>query len=424
MSKIARYLEKFFKKFGNFDHSIFNQIYLYFVDNLILYYDTLKHYQDRVEPPLKRQISYHGTSMFLVSVMIKFLLLTWFDEDFLKIMTGDILYNFTTYYRKGYIFFSNLIALTLLIRAVVFYHEKKLKIYNNEIITINNGGNIFKYNNNENSLLIIANSVDWLKNGFIIHFYVTAMICIILTVYVYIFSEIHYNILVLMIFTTQLIIFIKIIYVSYAGYIMFVAITFIFLKLKQNEIIKSIKLNVLWRNKFRLYDNLKDYHQLTKLVNKLGKLINVICGIIYLFIPLFISQILWILNDVESKNNMDIIAQGLFITGVSALFIIIYIFVDIMSNITQAKRTLPKYLYPIFHEKQFTRFEHRISLNLNYNFGQLSDIMVRIKIDSFIARLNKEFVGFYFLYLFKVTKLTFLKLIYMLMSDFVLIQDF
>ena len=74
---------------------------------------------------------------------------------------------------------------------------------------------------------------------------------------------------------------------------------------------------------------------------------------------------------------------------------------------TKLNQTLPKYLYSIFHEKQFTRFQHRITFNLNYNFGQLSDIMVRIKIDSFIARLNEEFVGFYCFNSFIITKLTF-----------------
>ena len=95
-----------------------------------------------------------------------------------------------------------------------------------------------------------------------------------------------------------------------------------------------------------------------------------------------------------------------------------------MSRITKVSHSLTKYLYPIFHEKQFTRFEHRIAFNLNYNFGQLSDIMVRIKIDSFIARFNEEFVGFYCFNMFEITKLTFFELVCMLMSDFVLIQDF
>ena len=423
MSKFARFLDKIFKNFGTFDNSIFNRIHLYLVNNYILYYETLQHYQDKIEPSLKRKLLYHGTSLFLVSVIIKYLFLISFDDDSLKIMTGDILHVLTSYHRKGYIFFINLLASTLLIRFVVFYYEKKLTIYKNEIITINNGGNIFKYKNNENSFLIIANSVNWIKNSFILTFYYISLIYIILSVIVYIFSKNNYNILLLMIFTIQLIIWIKIIHLIYAGYIIIIALTFMFLKLKQNDIMKSIKLNVLWRNKFRLYDSLKDYHQFTRLVDKLSKLINVICGIIYSIIPFLISQVLLILTE-KSKNNLEIIVHVFFILMGIVLFIIIYIFDDILSNISQANQTLPKYLYPIFHEKQFTRFQHRIAFNLNYNFGQLSDIMVRIKIDSFIARLNEEFVGFYCFNLFGITKLTFFELVYMLMSDFVLIQCF
>ena len=424
MLKFARYLEIIFKKFGTFDNSIFKRIHLYLVDNYILYYDTFEHYQDGVEPPIKRKLLYHGTSLFLLFGLIKYLLLTWIDEDSIKIMTGDILFVWTNYYRKGYIFFINLLILTILIRSVVFYYEKKLKIFKNEIITINNGGNLFKYNNNENSLLKTANLVIWIKDGFIIHFYIIAIIFILLSVVVFIFSENNYNIFLFIIFTMQIIIGLKIIYIIYSGYIIIIAIMFMFLKLKQNDIIKSIRFNVLWRNKIRLYDNLKQYHQFTKLINKLSKLINFICGIIYLFIPLFISQILSILTDVESKNDLEIIAQILFLSSICGLFIIIYISVDTLSNITKVNQSLPKYLYPIFHDKQFTRFQHRICFNLNYNFGQLSDIMVRIKIDSFIARLNEEFVGFYYFNLFAITKLSFFELIYMLMSDFVLIQGF
>ena len=338
-------------------------------------------------------------------------------------LTGDIFHNLTSYHAKVYIFFINLLALTILIRAVVFYYEKELTIYMNEIITIKNGGIIFKYKNNENSLLIIANSVNLIKNCFIIHFYSISFIYIVLSVIVYIFSENNYNVLLFIIFTIQNIIWIKIIYQIYAGYIIVIAITFMFLKFKQNDIIKSIKLNVLWRNKFRLYDNLKVYHQFTRLVDKISKLINVICGIIYSFIPFYISQVLWIVTE-KSKNNLDITAHVLFFVLVIVLFIIIYICDDILSKITKANQSLPKYLYPIFHEKQFTRFQHRICFNLNYNFGQLSDIMVRIKIDSFIARLNEEFVGFYCFNLFEITKLTFFELVYMLMSDFILVQHF
>ena len=158
------------------------------------------------------------------------------------------------------------------------------------------------------------------------------------------------------------------------------------------------------------------YHQFTRLVDKLSKLINVICGIIYLYTPFFISQILWQLTEEEPKNILENFAKLFFLFVVIIIITSLYIFDDIISSITKFNRKLPNYLYPIFHNKHFTRFDHRISFNLNYNFGQLSDIMVRIKIDSFIARLNEEFVGFYFFNLFKVTKLAFFQYIYIILT--------
>ena len=424
MSKIVRLLEKIFKEFGTFDNSIFKRIHLYLVDNYILYYDSYHNYQDRVEPPFKRKIMYHGISLLLISVLIKFFLLTLFDDDSLKINMGDILPVYTAYYRKGYIFFINFLLLFIMFRRVILYYEKKLTININEIKTINNGSNIFKYNNNESSLIIIANFAYWIKYFYLIGFYLISTLHIIFSLATYIFTHNNYNIIILMVSTIHNIICFKILNTNYPGYAMITLTTFIFLKLKQNDIIKSIRFNVLWRNKFRLYDNLKQYHQFTRLVDKLGKLINVLSGIIYLITPFFISQILWILTEEEPKNLLDKVAQVLFIFMVIVMIIVIYIFDDILSRIAKVSHHLPKYLYPIFHDKQFTRFQHTIGLNLNYRSGILSDIMVRIKIDSFIARLNEEFVGFYCFNLFEVTKLAFFEYIYMLMSVFVLIQDF
>ena len=424
MSKFTRFLEKIFTNLGTFDHSIFKSIYSYLVRNYVLYYDNLQNYQERVNPPLKRKLLYHGYTLLLVWLLIKFSILTRFDDYSLKIMTGDVLHIFTSYYRQGYIFIINSLVVTILLRLVTYYGEKKMSININEIKTFKNGAIIFKYRNNEKRLIIIANSVYWLKKFYNTYCNFLSIIHIILSVIAYIFTDNNYNLLVMMVFTIQHIIFFKIIFSIYPGFLMLMSTTFMFLKLKQNDIIKSIRFNVSWRNKFRLYDNLKQYHQFTELVDKLSKLINLFCGIIYSISPFLISQTLWILIESSPKSFVEKLAQIAFIFMIVVTFILLYIFLDILSNITQLNQTLPKYLYPIFQDKQFTRFKHRISFNLNYNFGQLSDIMVRIKIDSFIARLNEEFVGFYCFNLFQLTKLTFFEYIYMLISDFVLIQDF
>ena len=227
-----------------------------------------------------------------------------------------------------------------------------------------------------------------------------------------------------MISTLHNIICIKIIDSNFMELAMFTFIILHFLKLKQNDIIKSIRFNVLWRNKVRLYDNLKEYHQFTSISNKFSKLINVMCGIMYLLTPLIVSHLLRILTEEESQNIWVKLFKIIFTFLVTLVIFIIYIFGDFVSNITKINQTLHKYLSQIFKVKNFNRFHHRISLNLNYNFGQLSDIMVRIKIDSFIARLNEEFVGFYCFNLFEVTKLAFFKYIYMLISVFILLQNF
>ena len=424
MFKIARLLEIIFKKFGTFDNSIFKRIYIYLVDNYIVYYDNLQNYQDRVEPSLQRKLFYHGNTLVLVSGLIKFLLLTFVEDVSLKVNLGDILHIVISFHRKYFIYINNVLILTILVRLVIFYYEKRLTIKISEILTNNNGCNIFRYNSNEKSLLIIANSAYFSSKVYLIFLYLISILHIISSISAYIVTKKNYNLIALIISTLHNIVLCKIVVMNYAGYTMFGCTTLLFLKLKQNDIIKSIRFNVLWRNKVRLYDNLNDYHQFTRLVDKLSKLINVMCGIIYLFTPFLISQILWELIEEKPKNITENLGQIFFVFVVISLIIIMYIYDDIVSSITKNNQTLPKYLYPIFHDKQFTRFEHRIAFNLNYNFGQLSDIMVRMKIDSFIARLNEEFIGFYCLNLFEVTKLAFFEYIYMLMTVFVLIQEF
>ena len=423
MSKIAILLERIFNKFGTFNYSIFKRIHFYFVDNYIVYYDTLQNYQDRVKPPFKRRLFYHGINLVLVSALIKFLFFTLVEDVSFKVNMGDIFYIFISYHKKVYIYFSTVLALIILFRLVIFYYEKKLTININEILTTNNGRNIFKYNNNENSFLIIANSAYWITKLYMIFSCSVSTLHTLCSIYAYIYIKHNYNFAVLIISTIHNIFCIKIIDNNFMGSAIISIITLNVLKLKQNDIIKSIRFNVLWRNKVRIYDNLKDYHQFTRLVDKLSKFINVMCGIMYLLTPLIISHLLWVLTEEESENIWENLFEIIFTFLVTLVIFIIYIFGNFVSNITKVNQTLPKYLSSIFKDKNFTRFEHKHSLNLNYNFGQLSDIMVRIKIDSFIARLNEEFVGFYCFNLFKVTKLSFFKYIYIFMSVFVLIQN-
>ena len=91
-----------------------------------------------------------------------------------------------------------------------------------------------------------------------------------------------------MISTLHSIIIIRILIVTLTGTGVFGFTTFMFLKLKQDDMIKSIRFNVLRHNKIRLYDNLKQYHQFTIIVDKFSKLINYMAGVIYIYTPLIL----------------------------------------------------------------------------------------------------------------------------------------
>ena len=106
------------------------------------------------------------------------------------------------------------------------------------------------------------------------------------------------------------------------------------------------------------------------------------------------------------------------------LMTLLYIVNYLCTSITTANQSITKYLYKVFNDQNFNRLSQQsVGLNLNYNFGQLSNIMVHMKIDSFIARLNEEYIGFYCFNLFPFTKLAYFQYLYIFMTSFVLIYE-
>ena len=138
--------------------------------------------------------------------------------------------------------------------------------------------------------------------------------------------------------------------------------------------------------------------------------------------PGMFSQAMMILN-IQANNLEEMILQKLVMLIVPFYVILIFIINHLACTITTVNQSIPKYLYQVFNKKNFSRLNHQVGLNLNYKSGQLSNIMVYMKIDSFIARLNEEYVGFYCFNLFEFTKLSFFQYLYVFMTAYVLIND-
>ena len=421
---MTRYLDIIFIELDTFNKSIFNRLYLYSVDSYLVYYDTLENYQDRVEPSVKRKLIYYSLYLLLFSAIIRMFLLNFFNDDDFNVNIGDVLFAITTNYRKWYILIINLLAEIILVKLGIFYYEEKVTTNLSKVVFTNDSHNILKYKSGEKSLLRISNiTYYYLKYTDTVVYYPASLMITICALIAYLFTEYEYNIIILMVSTIYTIIILKIIIGTIFSLGIFCFTSLMFLKLKQDDIIKSIRFNVIWRNKIRLYHSFNDYHDFTIMVKIFSKFMNFLTGVCYFINPYVLSQVIRTLNE-EPKNYLDNFLQKLGMFCIIAYIFVLYILDDIASTLTKVNKTLPKYLYPIFKGKNFNRFNYSIGMNLNYRSGQLSDIMVRMKIDSFIARLNQEFIGFYCFNSFKLTKLGFYKYLYMCMSTFVLIQDF
>ena len=291
-NRILRFLKKIFNKLGTFNKSIFKLLHSYFVENYMVYYDTIDNYQSRTEPPIKRQLLYYSNILILVSGLIKAILLTFVKDDWIKIHTGEVLFLFVTNYEKLYAYLIFAITFIIMLKLATLYYEKNLVINWSKLVSAKSGFKLLQY-----SLLMTANLLYWIgKIIGIIFFWLIFLSYLNINVIGYFNTEYNFSLIVLLISTVQFMVCVNIVIVTMAGSIMFFCITLKFLKLKQDEIVKSIRLTVLWRNKVKLYSKLKVYHDFTVTVSGMSKLINIVVGMFYVFRPVIFSQLIMILN--------------------------------------------------------------------------------------------------------------------------------
>ena len=419
MEIIATSMETIFVKLGTFNSSILQRLHLFFANNYFVYYDTLENYQGRIEPTRERKLLYHLYNLILVSGLLKYVSLTYYQDDWLKVITGEVFFLYLTHYKRVYAYINFGLVFIIFIKLLMFYYEKNLNFDCNKLVS---SSNLLKYHNH--SFLIVVNVLYWL--GYLVTvllIYFDAIIITIFTLLAYFNHTYNFNLLILIISAIQVVICIKICFETVISLAILYITVLIFLKWTQDEIIKSIRFNVFWRNKVKLNDSFKVYHQFTRTVNEMSKLINMLIGMIYILTPVMFSQAIVLFNE-QAITLVDNLMKLLFIAIIPFTIICIYLVNHLGSSITIVNQSIAKFLYPLFNDKNFNRLSQQsVGLNLNYNFGQLSNIMIHMKIDSFIARLNEEYIGFYCFNLFQFTKLAFFQYLYMFMTAYVLVFD-
>ena len=128
---------------------------------------------------------------------------------------------------------------------------------------------------NQDRLILVANILFWLSRFVLLAFRTIFFInLVILFVGVYFFSDFDFNILILILTLVHAVFCYQQTLILFTGGFVFIFIIIIFLNMKLHEIIKLIRISVLWRNKLRLLDNMMTYHKFTKLVHEISGVIN------------------------------------------------------------------------------------------------------------------------------------------------------
>lgn len=224
------------------------------------------------------------------------------------------------------------------------------------------------------------------------------------SIVVYMKSEVPYNLLILAINSTlQSIWLTNSIGIALSGAtIFYMALSM--LKYRFKEVMYLVNVP----SKSHIKKALKSYDDLVCDIKFIRPVVNSIIGMIYLSAPFLIGYLFRMGVD----PSVNLIGQALALTTFCVASLSNYVIYAMCSSICTMTHLIVKLIYPI-------QLNNISSTDLTRSTKIL---LIKLKIDSFISRLNKEFVGFRCLYFIKFTKLSFYKYIIGITSTYLLIN--
>ena len=208
-----------------------------------------------------------------------------------------------------------------------------------------------------------------------------------ITIVAYLYHD-YGNVIILCFWTIIIIITVNqiILIVLIGTFLFYVPITL--LNYRLDELIVKLRVSIRCNNERDVHQVLASYDELIAIVKQLSGPYNMIIGLVYCLVPYIIAlslELTKIDRDDLLFNLVKLMFFGIFlITNVNA-----FIINQISASITVRNKSIPRYLYPLFTKRGNAR------------------IRMKLEIESFIARLNTEYIGYYCLNLFKFTKMAF-----------------
>ena len=160
LNRIAAILETIFRELGTFNNSIFKRYHLFFVDNYIVYYYSIENYKSRTEPSTQRKLHYHLNILIVVSYLIKYVLLTLFEDEWLDYYIDEIYFLYFPYYKRIYVYIICFVIFIIMLKLAIYYYERNLSVNWSKLDSNESGDRLLKHN--QDTLLIMANLIYWI----------------------------------------------------------------------------------------------------------------------------------------------------------------------------------------------------------------------------------------------------------------------
>ena len=393
-------------KKSNLD-KILNKLLSYAFDRHIFYHNSIDSYYSRKEPSFWRKVKFYSRFLVLIIITLKSGLSLLLPNTLLltPLRDGTILYGKQSILLQAMEF--SLCFVSLLAKSVIVYYESKknLKIID---IVVDLKARKQKYQMSQKHIKKIT-LMTWL----IYYGYtrITGSIVLLLAILTqssiaigtYLFCD-YGNVIILWLWTIIIIIAMKevIIILLYGAFWFYVPITL--LNYRVDELIDKLLVSIRNNNTLVIHKIVESYDQLISDCQQLSPTYNVIIGLVYCLVPYIISIFVELMkidrNDLLFKLLKICFIIFFMISNINA-----FIMNQLSASITVRNKSIHKYLYPMFFSNMKIR------------------IRTKLTIDSFIARLNNQFIGFYCFNLFQFTKKAFYEYAIVISTCYFLIKN-
>ena len=386
---------------------IFYDYVQYLIDCYILYYDSIDNYHSRKEPSKYRKIMFYLTFVLITSVIVKYGLLLIYPDKLMWTPLKDCTMVFGDQAILIHALSFSFLLVTIIGKLIFLFHETKFEIKLFDIIVAIKARDQ-NYILSQKHFKKIKFMTSFLYYGFvrIIGFIILFIFSLTITGLT-IISYQHYdygNVIVLCFWSVLFIYLGNQVRVTLMTHTVFSYITIFLLNYKFDELIEKLRVSIRWNNENNFDKILVSYDKLTVVVKQLSGQFNMIIGVVYCYCP-YVIAINMELVKIKQDDILSTVVETFFIILLIISNITAFLINQISASISVRNKLFPRYLYPVFFWKRKT------------------NIRMELKIDSFISRLNSQFVGFYCFTWFKFTKMAFYQYAFTLSSSYILISN-